>query len=139
MSKTDEVVLFLGKAALAVLVGSLTAGFFFWGGQAWGKLDISTIPLLLFLVILTALMVFFIALPAMVLVGLPLTWPSRRWIREHRLSAGIGFGLIGAATGLAVHRLLDRSLFADRYDTTAMICGGVTAIVFTYLLGRSRH
>jgi hypothetical protein len=121
-----------GVSALIYLVYDL-------GMNSSADIGLADLPLLFVYLVLVAFTGFFIALPSLLLVGLPLTWPLRRRIAAHPLIAAILYGAVGAGAARLIMTWLDRgSAFPGRDDVPATLFGAVTAIAWVWTLWKAR-
>jgi hypothetical protein len=82
---------------------------------------------------------FFIALPGLLLIGVPLTWPLRRQIAAHPLIAALVYGPVGAGAGRLIAIGLDRgAALPGEADVPATIFGAVTALAWVWTLWKAR-
>lgn len=119
-------------AALAASgISGLLYAFYDAGMHSSRGVGPADLPTVILYGLFAALVGFIVALPALVLVGLPLTWPLRRRIAAYPLIAAPVYGAIGAGAGRLIAMGMDRgTAFPGRYDLPAMLFGAVTAIVW---------
>jgi hypothetical protein len=90
--------------------------------------------------LLVALTGFVIALPCLLLIGLPLTLPFRRQIAAHPLIAALIYGPVGAGAGRLLMMWLDRgSAVPGHEDVPATLFGAVTALAWVWTLWKVRE
>ena len=126
-------------AALAASgISGLLYAFYDAGLHSSGDVGLADFLMVLVYGLFFALVGFFFALPGLLIVGLPLTWPLRRQIADHPLIAAFAYGAIGAGAGRLIMMWLDRgTAFPGRYDLPATLFGAVTAIVWVWTLRKA--
>jgi hypothetical protein len=127
-------------AALAAsAISGLLYAFYDAGIHSSGDVGMADFLLVLVYALLAAFTGFVIALPGLLLIGVPLTWPFRRRIADHPLIAASIYGPVGAGAGRLIMILLDRgSAFPGREDLPATLFGAVTAIAWIWTLRKAR-
>jgi hypothetical protein len=89
--------------------------------------------------LLVAMTGFLIALPGLLLIGVPLTWPLRRPIAAHPLIAALIYGPVGAGAGRLIAIWLDGgAALPGRAEVPATIFGAVTALAWVVTLRKAR-
>jgi hypothetical protein len=127
-------------AALAASgISGLLYAFYDAGIHSSGDVGLADFLLVLVYALLVAFTGFVIALPGLLLIGLPLTWPLRRQIVAHPLIAALVYGPAGAGAGRLIAMWMDRgTAFPGRYDLPATLFGAVTAIAWVWTLWKAR-
>ena len=136
--------LLLALTVPAALAGSAISGLLYAVYEAGmhsyrGGGGAPELPVVLVFGLFAAFTGFVIALPGLLLIGVPLTWPLRRRIAAHPLPAAIVYGAIGAVAGRLIAMWMDRgTAFPGRYDLAAALFGAVTAIAWVVALRKGR-
>jgi len=128
-------------AALAASgISGLLYAFYDAGIHSSGDVGLADFLLVLAYALLAACTGFFIALPGLLLIGVPLTWPLRRQIAAHPLIAALIYGPVGAGAGRLIAIWLDRgAALPGEADVPATIFGTVTALAWVWTLRKARR
>ena len=128
---------FAGRAVFSGVIGTASAALIYVilrsfepsGTDGWAT-ALALLPTLWFLVFGLAVIP---AIPSMLLVGIPLTWPVRFWIVSRPVTASIIYAFIGGLVGYWV----DFWVYDDRYSRESIFFGSISAVAWIIAIRRS--